>query len=198
LREEFRPIAYYAAAQDPGSGAGAQLFIRSRLPQTETVAAVKRVLNEINPAITVSFQGFKTMIEATILRERLMATLSGFFGLLALLLACIGLYGILSYGVASRTHEIGIRMALGAERRNVFWLILREALWLVIVGVAVGLPMIFAVTRLASTLLFGLTPTDPVSLLLAALLMLAVAMVAGYLPSRRATRVDPIVALRCE
>ena len=174
------------------------LLIRSAQPQAETVAAVTRVLTEINPAITVSFQAFKPMIEATILRERLMATLSVFFGLLALLLACIGLYGILSYGVASRTNEIGIRMALGAGRRAVFWLILREALWLVVAGVIVGLPMIFAVTRLASTLLFGLTPTDPVSLLFAALLMLAVAMVAGYLPSRRATRVDPLVALRYE
>ena len=198
LREEFLPIAYYAAAQDSGAGPGGQVLIRSRLPQAEMVAAVKRALNEINPAITVSFQGFKSMIEATILRERLMATLSGFFGLLALLLACIGLYGILSYGVASRINEIGIRMALGAGRRDVFWLILREAFLLVIAGVAVGLAMIFAVTRLASTLLFGLTPTDPVSLLLAALLMLAVAMVAGYLPSRRATRVDPLVALRYE
>jgi putative ABC transport system permease protein len=198
LREEFVPIAYYAAAQDSGAGAGLQVMIRSRVPQSETVAAVKRVLTEINPAITVSFQGFKPLIESTILRERLMATLSGFFGLLALLLACIGLYGILSYGVVSRTNEIGIRMALGAGRRDVFWLILREAFLLVIAGVIVGLPMNFAVNRLAATLLFGLTPTDPVSLLLAALLMLAVAMVAGYLPSRRATRVDPLVALRYE
>ena len=198
LREEFVPIAYYAAAQNQGAGPGGRVLIRSRLPQAEVLAAVKRVLDEINPAITVSFQGFKPMIEATILRERLMATLSGFFGGLALLLACIGLYGILSYGVASRTNEIGIRMALGASSRDVLWLILREALLLVIVGVAVGLPMIFAVTRLASTLLFGLTPTDPASLLLAALLMLAVSMLAGYLPSRRATRVDPMVALRCE
>jgi ABC-type antimicrobial peptide transport system permease subunit len=173
-------------------------LIRSRLPQAETVAVIKHVLNEINPAITVRFQGFKPMIEATILRERLMATLSGFFGLLALLLACIGLYGILSYGVASRTNEIGIRMALGAQRRDVSWLILREALWLVIVGVAVGLPMIFAVTRLAATLLFRLTPTDPASLIFAALLMLLVAIVAGYLPTRRATKVDPLVALRYE
>jgi predicted permease len=198
LREEFLPIAYYAAAQNEGAGPGLPLFIRSRLQHGETVAAVKSVLGEINPAITVSFLRFKSLIDATILRERLMATLSGFFGLLALVLACIGLYGILSYGVASRTNEIGIRMALGAGARNVFWLILREALLLVIAGVVVGLPMIFAVTRLASTLLFGLTPTDPISLLFAALLMLAVAFVAGYLPSRRATRVDPMVALRCE
>jgi putative ABC transport system permease protein len=198
LREEFRPIVYYAAAQNTGAGPGNQVLIRSRRPQAETVAAVTRVLNEINPAITVRFQGFKTVIEATILRERLMTTLSAFFGLLALVLACIGLYGVLSYGVASRTNEIGIRMALGAGRRDVSWLILHEALLLVIAGVGVGLPMSFAVTRLASTLLFGLTPTDPISLLLAALLILAVAMVAAYLPSRRAMRVNPIVALRCE
>lgn len=198
LREEFVPIAYTAPAQDPRSGPGGQILIRSRLPEAETVAAVKHLLNEINPGITVSFQGFKPMIEATILRERLMATLSGFFGLLALALACIGLYGVLSYSVASRTKEIGIRMALGAARRDVLWLILREAVWLVTAGVALGLLMIFALTRLASTLLYGLTPTDPVSLLCAALLMLAVAMVAGYLPSRRATRVDPLVALRWE
>ena len=109
LREEFVPIAYYAAAQNSGAGPGGRILIRSRLPQTEMSAAVKRLLNELNPAITVSFQGFKSIIEATILRERLMATLSSFFGGLALLLACIGLYGILSYGVASRTNEIGIR-----------------------------------------------------------------------------------------
>jgi len=198
LREEFIPIAYYAATQDDGAGPGAQMLIRSRLPQAETVGAIKRVLNEINPAISVRFEGFKSMIEATILRERLLATLSFFFGLLALLLACIGLYGILSYGVASRTNEIGIRMAIGAGRQDVFWLILRESILLVIVGVVVGLPLIFAVTRLASSLLFGLTPTDPVSLSLSALLMLVVALVAGYLPSRRATRVDPLVALRYE
>ena len=198
LREDWRPIVYYAAAQDDGAGAGGTFLIRSRLPQGEVVASVKRVLNEINPAITINFEGLKPMIDATILRERLIATLSGFFGLLALLLACIGVYGILSYGVASRTTELGIRMALGAQRTDVFWLILREALWLVIIGVVVGLPLIFAVTRLAATLLYELSPTDPVSLVAAAMLMLVVAMLAGYLPSRRATRVDPIVALRCE
>jgi len=198
LREEFRPIAYYASAQNSGAGPGGRILIRSRFPQADTIAAVKHVLEEINPAITVSFRGFEPLIESTILRERLVATLSGFFGLLALSLACIGLYGILSYGVASRTNEIGIRMALGARRSDVFWLILREALVLVVAGIVVGLPIVIASTRLAATLLFGLTPTDPLSLSAAALMMLTVSIVAGYLPSRRATRVDPMVALRQE
>ena len=138
------------------------------------------------------------MIEESLVRDRLMATLSGLFGGLALLLASIGLYGILSFGVASRTKEIGIRMALGAQAREVRRLVLREAVVLVLVGVAVGIPVIFAATRFASSLLFELTPTDPLSLSLAALLLFVVALVAGYLPARRATKVDPLVALRYE
>jgi predicted permease len=198
LREEALPIAYTSPAQDPRSGPGGNVLIRSVLAQAETVAAVKRVLHEISPAITVSFQGFKPMIEATIRREQLMATLSGFFGLLALLLAWIGLYGVVSYNVASRTGEIGIRMALGAGAGDVSWLILRETLWLVIAGVALGMPMVLVVTRLASTLLFGLTPADPVSLVVAVLSLFAVGMLAGYLPARRAARADPMAALRRE
>ena len=108
------------------------------------------------------------------------------------------MYGILSYAVASRTNEIGIRMALGAQTRNVLSLILREALVLVLIGVAVGLPLIFLATRFASTLLFDLAPNDPVSLTVAGLLMFGIAMAASYLPARRATKVDPLVALRYE
>jgi ABC-type antimicrobial peptide transport system permease subunit len=168
------------------------------LPQAEITNAVRTVIGNLNPAININFQGFRTMIDESLLRERLMATLSGFFGLLALLLASIGLYGILSYGVASRTNEIGIRMALGAQRVHVLSLIMREAFVLVLVGVVVGLPFVFAATRLASTLLFNLTPTDPVSVSLAALLLFVVAFLAAYLPARRATKVDPLVALRYE
>jgi putative ABC transport system permease protein len=198
LREEFGPIAFLPSSQYPRPGSGGLFLIRSTLPQAQITAAVKRTLAEINPAINIRFQGFKTMIEESVLRDRLMATLSGFFGVLALLLASIGLYGILSYGVASRTKEIGIRMALGARSREVLSLILREALLLVLVGVVVGLPVIFGATRFASTLLFGLTPTDPVSLSLAVLSMFVVAFVAAFLPARRATKVDPLVALRYE
>jgi predicted permease len=197
LREEPSPVVFVASSQDPHNS-GLQLLIHSNLPQTEITAAVRRTLGEFNPNIDVSFQGFKAMVEESVLRERLLATLSGFFGVLALLLASIGLYGILSYGVASRTKEIGIRMALGAQAREVLALVLREAFVLVLVGVAVGLPVIFAATRFASTLLFGLTPTDPVSLTLATLLLFMVALVAGYLPARRATKVNPLVALRYE
>ncbi len=198
LREEPIPIVYLTSGQDPQPSQGRQFLIRSNLPQADVTAAVNRALNEINPAMDISFQWFKTMVEESVLRERLMATLSGFFGVLALLLASIGLYGILSYGVASRTNEIGIRMALGAKSRDVLSLILREAFLLVLIGVAVGLPTVFVATRFASTLLFGLSPTDPLSLFLAGLLMLGVALVAGYFPARRATKVDPLVALRYE
>ena len=199
LRENFGPIAYLANLQEPGTvGTGAQFLIHSNLPRAELTASVKRVLADVNPAISIKFIDYKTMIGESMLRDRLMATLSGFFGLLALLLASIGLYGILSYGVASRTKEIGIRMALGARSREVLSLILREALLLVLAGVVVGLPVVFAATRFASTLLFGLTATDPLSLAGAALLLFAVALVAGYIPARRATKVDPLVALRYE
>jgi putative ABC transport system permease protein len=198
LREEPIPVVYLAGGQDPQPSQGRQYLIRSTLPQADITAAVNRALNAMNPAMDISFQWFKAMVEESVLRERLMATLSGFFGVLALLLASIGLYGILSYGVASRTNEIGIRMALGAKSRDVLSLILREAFLLVVVGIAVGLPAVFVATRFAATLLFGLSPTDPLSLFLAGLLMLGVALVAGYLPARRATKVDPLVALRYE
>ena len=198
LREDFGPIAYLPVEQDPRPAPGGQLIVRSRLPQAEVVSSIKNVLAEINPSITVSFQGFRAMIAGSIVRERLMATLSGFFGLLALVLACIGLYGILSYGVASRLNEIGIRMALGAQGRSVLWLILREAVWLVLVGVVAGLPIIMMTAHLVSSLLYGMEANDPISLALGTLLLFIVAMGAGYIPARRATRVDPLIALRYE
>jgi ABC-type antimicrobial peptide transport system permease subunit len=117
---------------------------------------------------------------------------------LALLLSCLGLYGILSYAVARRTNEIGIRMALGADRRDVLWLVLRDALRLVLIGAALGVPAALMAARLIASQLFGVSSADPAAILAATLTLLAVAVLASYLPARRATRVDPLVALRCE
>jgi ABC-type antimicrobial peptide transport system permease subunit len=159
---------------------------------------VTGALKEISPGIRSEIWVFKTQIQNSLLRERLMATLSGFFGTLALLLACVGLYGILSYGVASRTSEIGLRMALGAQRSDVLWLVVREGLFLVLIGLAAGLPLVLIATQLVSTLLYGLSPADPASVGGAAVLMIVVAAGAAYFPARRATKVDPMVALRYE
>lgn len=198
LREDFGPIAFFPVSQEREPDPFGQFLIRSKLPEAQITGAIKNLLGEVNPGISVSFENFDGMISDGLLRDRLMATLSGFFGLLALLLASIGLYGILSYGVASRRNEIGIRMALGAQTRNVLSMVLREALMLALVGIVVGLPFVFVVTRFASSMLFGLSPTDPLSLTAAAVFLFGVALVAGFLPARRATRIDPLEALRYE
>ena len=198
LREEAIPMVYLASSQDAYPSTGRQFLIRTSLPLTDITASVNRSLLELSSGLDVSFLGFRNMVQESLLRDRLMATLSGFFGVLALLLASIGLYGLLSYGVASRRSEIGIRMALGAGTRNILSLILREAVLLVLIGVGIGVPVMLYVARFAKSLLFELSPTDPVSLVGAGLGLMLVALLAGYLPARRATKVDPLVALRDE
>jgi len=198
LREDPLPVVYLASTQDRYPSAGRRYLVRSQLPPETLTADISRSLMGFNPGLDVRFQVFRSMVHESLLREQLLAKLSGLFGLLALLLASIGLYGLLSYGVASRTNEIGIRMALGAKSRNVLTLILREAVLLVIVGLAVGIPLALYAARFASSLLFDLSPSDPVSLSIAGAVLLVVALVAGYIPARRATKVDPLVALRDE
>ena len=141
-------------------------------------------------------------MNAALVQQRLIAMLSTVFGGLALLLACVGLYGLLAFSLVQRTGEIGIRMALGARRADVVWLVVKEALMLVLVGIAVGVPAALLVARLASSqisgLLFGMKATDPTTLAVACVILAAVAVLAAYLPARRASRVDPMVALRAE
>jgi ABC-type antimicrobial peptide transport system permease subunit len=131
-------------------------------------------------------------------QERMLAGLSGFFGLIALILASIGIFGVVSHATTQRTREIGIRMALGARRRTVLWMILRETVVLLVAGLALGIPVIFVAGRFVASLLYGLKPADPVTLVLAVLILSGVALLAGYLPARRAAKVDPMVALRYE
>jgi predicted permease len=158
---------------------------------------VRRALAEIDPNLTViRAQPFAEQLGETFTQERLLARLTTLFGLLALLLASIGLYGIMAYSVARRTNEIGLRMALGSSRSGVLWMVLRETLLLVLIGLAVGLPAAIAAARLGSSLLFGLQPVDPGVFTAAVAVLAAVALLAGFLPARRAARVDPMTALR--
>src|SRR5579859_2066335 len=158
-------------------------------------AAVKQTAPDLPP---IGIQSMNELVSQSLTEDRMITKLVGFFGALAVLLACIGIYGIMAYAVAGRTNEIGIRMALGAGRGDVLYLILRESLLLVGIGVGVGLPIVFAAGKLITSLLFGLTPADPITLVLATLLMVAVAAISSYIPARRATKVDPMVALRYE
>jgi ABC-type antimicrobial peptide transport system permease subunit len=133
-----------------------------------------------------------------IAQERMLTTLGGFFGVLALLLAAVGLYGVMAHAVARRAKEIGIRMALGARAGEVLWLILRETILMVGIGASIGIPAALALTRLLTSFLYGLTPQDPLSIAASTAILLATTALAGYIPARRATRVDPMIALRYE
>ena len=200
LREPIQRTAYANAFQSvPAMDGSLRLEVRTATDPLQLLAAVRNEVRSLAAAVPVKNETtFERQIDESLIQERLMATLSGFFGALALLLAALGLYGVLAYAVGRRTAEIGIRMALGADRRSVLWMVMRETVGLVIGGIAVSLPLTLAATRTVEKLLFGLTPADPRTMALAILTMLAAAAAAGYLPARRATRVDPVVALRYE
>jgi predicted permease len=199
LRNEARAM-FYLPFHQANTGRGQMtLIVRTAGDPTSVAAAARREARAMDPAMPMfEVETLATQVAASLQRERLLATLSSGFGLLALLLSCLGLYGILSYAVARRTSEIGVRMALGADRRDVLWLVLRDALRLVLIGSALGVPAALAAARLVTSQLFGIGAADPGAIVAATLALLVVAAVAGYLPARRATRVDPLVALRCE
>jgi putative ABC transport system permease protein len=198
LKSEFLPVAFLPESQNPQPNGFGRIVVRASGSTSGLVPAITRTISEISPEISIEFQMLDAQIRDSLVRERLMALLSSFFGALALTLACVGLYGMLSYGVSSRINEIGIRLALGARSAHVFWLILREAILLVSIGVIAGVPVIFATSRLVATLLFNLNPTDSASLCASAIALFVVTLMAGYFPARRATRVDPMIALRSE
>jgi putative ABC transport system permease protein len=198
LREDFGPIAFLATSQDTRPGSWDRVVIRSHAPLPDLVSRVKQTIGDVSPQIVFNFETYKAKIGKGLMRERLMAALSGFFGLLAGLLAIIGLYGVMAYVVAQRRNEIGIRMALGADRRGILNLILREAGMLLVIGLGVGTALALGAARPAKSMLFGLKPYDPVTLILAIVGLALVAVVASYVPARRAAGLDPMAALREE
>jgi putative ABC transport system permease protein len=201
VREAPTPIAYFPEAQIPDPDAGlveVQMLVRSNIPPSALRGAITAVTRDVNPGMLVSFRVLGEDIRRSFLRERLMATLSTFFAALAVLLATIGLYGVMSYMVARRTNEIGIRMALGAGRSQVVTMIMGEAGMLLGAGLFIGVALSLAVARAAASLLFGLTPHDPSTLAMASGGLGAVAIAASYLPAWRASRLEPTAALREE
>lgn len=198
LREEFQPTAYLPRSQDDKPDLDNSIILHSDLALESLTTSIERSTAELNPEIGIQFSVFKTQVRDTLVRERLMASLSGFFGLLAGILATIGLYGVISYMVVRRRNEIGIRMALGADRGRVLALIMREAGVLLLAGLAIGIVLSLISTRAAATLLYGLKPHDPLVIAFAGLSLATVAVAASYLPALRATHIPPTEALREE
>jgi predicted permease len=194
LRSKIEPTMY-----EPFSGGSAHFELRTASDPTALISAVRSVVAHADdnlPLFGVRTQ--RQQIDQILSQERMMAQISSFLGVLALVLACIGLYGLLSYEVVRRTREIGIRMALGAEGRDVLRLVVGQGIVLAVVGAMAGIAAALALTHFLSSLLFGVKPADPITFTAVAMLLVVVALAASYIPARRATRVDPIVALRYE
>ena len=198
LRENFEPLAFYPEAQDEKPEAWTQIMVRSDLDLVSVINGVKGAIAQVDSGVSVDFHAYNRQIEDGLLRERLLATLSSFLGILAAVLATIGLYGAIGYIVARRTNEIGIRMALGASPRQILVMVVGQAGSLLVVGVMIGAVLAVAAGKSAATLLYGLKPYDPLTLVLAAAGLGAVAIAASLLPARRAAKLEPMVALRYE
>jgi predicted permease len=196
LREDFMPIAYFAASQDKEVGEFLDLVARSNLPLASVTPALTQAIREVAPNATVAYETISTYVRDSLVTERLMASLSGFFGILAMLIATIGLYGVMTYMVSRRKVEIGIRMALGADPHSVVRMVLRESGLLLAVGVVAGTALAAVAARSAATLLFGLQSWDPPSFALAAGALGMVSFLAAWIPARRASRLAPTLALR--
>jgi predicted permease len=195
LRAETKPMFYMSLQQM--TRPLRTLEVRTTEPMSAIVGPVRSALLDVTKNVMIRrVVTLCAQVDQTLASERLITTLCTFFGVLALLLASVGLYGVLSYGVAQRTQEIGIRMALGATAPKVRWLVLRQSLAVVLAGIALGAVLALLSTRLLASFLYGLSPTDPVAITLSTLLLLLVALLACYFPARRATQVDPMVALR--
>jgi predicted permease len=201
VRDAAPPVVYFSylqGVQQWGDVQKGDLFVRTSGPPGALAKTVGAEIESLGHEYALETRTIQQTTRHVLVEERVTAMLSGFFAALALLLASIGLYGLMSYTVTRRTREIGIRVAVGAQRQNVLWLVLQETLTLALLGIAIGIPSALAATRLIATMLFGLSPSDLPTITAVSLLLLLVALFAGYLPARRASAIDPIVALRTE
>jgi len=198
LREVTPQTVFLPAVQAPPGSEAAEFVVRISTPPAALVPTIQRAMVDVNTEFPLTFHTLAGQVADNLVQERLLATLSAFFGALALLLAMIGLYGVLNYLVTNRQAEFGIRMALGADRASILRLVMRDVAIIIAGGVASGLAVALASVKLLQGMLFELEPRDPVTMVTAVCLLSAMAMLAGYLPARRATRVDPMIALRSE
>jgi predicted permease len=198
MRDEI-PIEVYEPYHQMPFVIGMMAYVRTARLAEQAFLSIRQVVNGLDPNLPVSeMKTLDKQQEESLITERLVASLSTAFGILATLLATIGLYGVMAYMVAQRTREIGIRMALGAAGSDVLWLVMKEVLQLVVIGVVIGLPAAMALTRFAKSQLYGIQPNDALTIGLATAGIVLVAMFSGYIPARRATLVDPMRALRWE
>ncbi|MGH9838198.1 MAG: ADOP family duplicated permease [Blastocatellia bacterium] len=194
------PILYVPLEQFPPAKSSATRFyeVHSDVNAANLAAGLRQVIQGIDENLAIESLSLANLVNRSLAVQRLIARLTGFFGVIGLLLACIGIYGVMSYTVAQRTTEMGIRVALGAQRNDIIQLVLREAVLPVLGGVIVGVAVAWGAMRLVGNQLFGLTANDPITISGAALLLIVVAALAAYLPARKASQVDPMIALRCE
>ncbi|HTW67968.1 MAG TPA: ABC transporter permease [Bryobacteraceae bacterium] len=199
MREKIAPRLYAPFFQPLWQNDAAHYELRTFGDPASVATALRRTVSEAAPDLPpIEISSVRELVDNTLARDRLVARLSAAFGVLAMLLASIGLYGVMAWTMARRTREIGVRMALGARPRGIFGLVLRDTLLMVAIGIATGIPLALAAARLIQGLLFGVGAADPLVIAVASILLIAVALLAGYLPARRAARVDPMIALRHE
>ena len=197
LREAERPSFYVPFLQD--YRAGMTLHVRTLGDPNSALAGLRREVQAMDKDLPIfNVKTYREQFSSALYKERLATTLLSVFGVLALLLSAIGIYGVIAYSISQRTREIGIRMALGAQARDIFKMVLGQGMLLTAIGILIGLIAAFAVTRITTSLLYEVSATDPLSFIAVTLLLAFVALLASYIPARRATKVDPMIALRYE
>jgi len=198
LRQDAPPTAFFPITQIPDHVPFTAFEIRSNLPQASLAPLVTQAFAAVNNVLPIRFESFTSQINDSLTQERLLATVSGFFGILGLLLAMVGLYGVMAYLVTRRQKEIGIRLTLGAERPTIVRLVMRDVAIVLLAGLPVGIAVAAGTSKFVEKMLFGLAPRDLTTMFAAAAILAGVAVIAGYFPARRASRVDPMVVLREE